>query len=106
MKPFVIEPQAGELKACVAYVGSALGEDCEEKIAVVGGDEFMVRLFSDFLQDIRQLGEVQFQPGKLYTWKGFVCVHQNQLFKAHGAWTSTEWFTPRFSWSNDEETMD
>lgn len=99
MKPFVIEPQEGELKVCVAYSANA-HSSLEKQIAVIGGDEFLVRLFSNWLLDVQQLGPIHsphFVPGKLYTWRGHVCVLNGQILSAEGAWTWTELFQPKFN---------
>ena len=96
MKPFVVEPQWGELRVVVFY-NMVRVDELKLTPCVVGGHEFMVRHFANVWGDLRNyLGQIEFVPGRLYTWKGHVCLHNGTCLKAEGSWYSMEWFIPHF----------
>lgn len=106
MEPFVIEPQEAHLKVVVSYTAQDAGRGLGTQVSIVGGDEFMVRWFTNHWGDVRDvLGNIAFKPGKLYSWRGHVCIHGDTCFKATGSWYAMEWFTLPFD-LDDEPARD
>lgn len=108
MKPFVVEPRVGELKVVLAYQDAGpRWEDRQTLPMVIGGDEFMVRFFTFHLAPaLTELGPISFEPGKLYTWRGEVCITGGviqMLLASSGSWFGTRLFDPSFELERESQ---